>query len=568
MANENDTINDWTIMFFFASDMELSPLTVSQIKAVKDAGYQKSTEVLLYFDSNEQGVPTRLFNMNKGGWGGRYESTQIGDGADPYIRSFLDDEIMPDAMDGDKGKCTNSLKTKLTEPDTMNATKALENFIGYCQENSPAKHYLLFLVGHGMVVANDTFLYDEHPRSSIALNDFGDLIRNFTKTISGEGSLELICLHSCSMSSIEVAYELRDTAKYMIASEGYSYVGSWPYRQLLKKIFNTTHEAKDKPLDESAVQTLIQKIYELTLYNAPDFAYSGYSHDLTLCSLDGPKIERLVEHLRKLTGYLKQSLKTDRGQQLILLAHLKSQAFWRDEYTDIYDFCRCLKELCDQSLKELNDFYGCLKELCDLKELNDCHLGVDASLKEVSDSCQAVMDEWEQQPEQPFDRLVVLSDNFGWQYQFAHGLSIYFPWIRPLSYDETGPFENYQNYAFNQARENSWDTFLEAYWKKTMRAPEKEDEQTDTNQTIQVRPSHLGLPISPVGAYNKPGGGYNKPGGSMADSPCICPSFKNFPMNTKLGRRTRGLPPMTARVEKAVYKNPEPPEPRNSRPEE
>lgn len=539
--NENDKINDWTIMFFFASDMELSPLTVSQIKAVKDAGYHEKTGVLLYFDSNEQGVPTRLFNMNKDGWSG-YERTQIGDGADPYIRSFLDDEIMPETLEQDKGRCTNSLKSKLMEPDSMNATKALENFIGYCQENSPAKHYLLFLVGHGMVVANDTFLYDEHPRSSITLNDFGDLIRNFTKTISGEGALELICLHSCSMSSIEVAYELRDTAKYMIASEGYSYVGSWPYRQLLKKIFNTTDKAEGKPLDESAVQTLIRRIYELTLYNAPDFAYSGYSHDLTLCSLDRTKIERLVEHLRKLTGHLKQSLKTDRGEQLIQLAHLKSQAFWRDEYTDIYDFCRCLKELCE------------------LEGL---------SQEELGSACKAVMDELEQRDEQrenPFDGLVVLSDNFGWQYQYAHGLSIYFPWIRPLSYDETGPFENYQNYAFNHARENSWDTFLEQYWEKTMRKPEPDVKQTDASQTIKVRPSNLGLPISPVGAYNKPGGGYNKPGGSMADSPCICPSFKNFPMKPKLGRRTKELP-MTSNFEKAFDKNPDSAEPKNSRPE-
>ena len=523
MPSENNTINDWTIMFFFASDMELSPLTVSQIKAVKDAGYQETTDVFLYFDSNEPGVPTRLFNVNKSLKKASKNRTRIGDGADPYVRSFLNDEIMPDDMITAKGKCTGTLKQKLTEPDSMNATDALWNFLGYCQENSPAKHYLLFLVGHGMVVANDTFLYDEHPRSSITLNDFGDLIRRFTKSISETGTLELLGLHSCSMSSIEVAYELRDTARYMIASEGYSYVGSWPYRQLLKKIFNTTQNPEGKPLDE-----LIQSIYELTLYNAPDFAYSGYSHDLTLCSLDGKKIARLVERLHQLTGNLKDSLKTDRGEQLILLAHLKSQAFWRDEYTDIYDFCRCLKVICDVT---------------------------DASQNELAKACQDVMDDLEQRP----DGLIVLSDNFGWQYQYAHGLSIYFPWIRPLGDEETGPFSKYQSYAFNSDFSgHTWDTFLEEYWiktmrasepdneaqEKTMRAPEdraseKEFERTEFDGIMEVRPSNLGFPSNPVGAYNKPGGGYNKPGGSMAESPCICPSIKNFPQTVKLNRRVR-----------------------------
>ena len=510
MPNGNNTINDWTIMFFFASDMELSPLTVSQIKAVKDAGYQRSTDVFLYFDSNEPGVPTRLFNVNKSLKKASKDPTRIGDGADPYVRSFLHDEIMPNDMVAAKGKCTATLKQKLTEPDTMNATEALWNFLGYCQENSPAKHYLLFLVGHGMVVANDTFLYDEYPRSSITLNDFGNLIRRFTKGISGTGALELIGLHSCSMSSIEVAYELRDTARYMIASEGYSYVGSWPYRQLLKKIFNTTEAAtKGQPLDERTVQTLIQKIYELSLYNAPDFAYSGYSHDLTLCSLDGNKIGRLVERLQQLTRILKESLTTDRGKQLILLAHLKSQAFWRDEYTDIYDFCRCLKVICDVT---------------------------DSSQKELAGSCQAVMDELEQRP----DGLVVLSDNFGWQYQYAHGLSIYFPWSQPLGTVEIDPLNHYQHYSFNRdVRGHSWYSFLDQYWNDTMRAPENEDEPPDFDRIMEVSQSSvLGFP-STFGAYNKPGGGYNKPGGSMAESPCICPSIKNFPTTVKLGRRVR-----------------------------
>jgi hypothetical protein len=32
------------------------------------------------------------------------------------------------------------------------------------------------------------------------------------------------------MSAVEVAYELKGKADYMIASQGLSFVGSWPYR--------------------------------------------------------------------------------------------------------------------------------------------------------------------------------------------------------------------------------------------------------------------------------------------------------------------------------------------------
>ena len=45
-------------------------------------------------------------------------------------------------------------------------------------------------------------------------------------------------MHSCSMSGVEVAYELKGKANYMMASQGVSFIGAWPYRQMLIKIYN------------------------------------------------------------------------------------------------------------------------------------------------------------------------------------------------------------------------------------------------------------------------------------------------------------------------------------------
>src|SRR6185503_4949673 len=126
MADKNTPQDDWTIMFFFACNNELSLLNVSQIKAVKEAGFQKSTELLLYFDSDEKGVPTRLFNMNKKRKGNP-PKTKIGDGKDPFIRSFLQDEIFPEEMDPKKGLSTAELQKKITVPDSMTASEALQN---------------------------------------------------------------------------------------------------------------------------------------------------------------------------------------------------------------------------------------------------------------------------------------------------------------------------------------------------------------------------------------------------------------------------------------------------------
>ena len=496
------TINDWTIMFFFASNNDLSPLNISQIKALKEAGFQKKTDIVLYFDSKQTGVPTRVFNVNDSRKD-KARRNKIGDGRDPYVRNFLEDEILPDDMDRRKGKCTKALFQELSYADTMNATDALKNFIGYCRENNKAKHYILVLVGHGMIVANDSFLSDDSPRSAIPLKQFGQILQEFGGAVRKEGSeFELLGLHSCSMSAIEVAYELKGSARYMMASEGLSYVGSWPYRQLLKKIFTTT----EKGLTRATVEVLMQRLYELSLHNATDFAIAGYSHDLTLCNLNEEKISDLVKPLKKLIGSLKEALDHKRGLELIQLAHLKSQSFWQEEYTDIYDFCRCLVQSCSMQ---------------------------DPWQSSLAADCEEVMKALRPRKD-PFDGLIVFSDNFGWEYQYAHGLSIYFPWTRPLGEEQTNPLNNYRKYAFNRGLgTNSWFSFLEDYWEKTRRTQRKNARSSKVLDSIMASPHSGGrgaLSNKPGGAYNKPSGGYNKPGAGYSDSVCICPSIKNFPI--------------------------------------
>jgi hypothetical protein len=501
MAETDATQNEWTIMFYFGSDNELSLLNISQIKAVKEAGYQRNTELLLYFDSNETGVPSRLFNINKKNRGNR-TGTRIGDGKDPFVTSFLKDQIFPDTMDPQKGDCTKTLCQKLNDPDSMTASESLINFIGYCVENKPAKHYILFLCGHGLIVGNDSFLLDAKPRSGIGLVDFGKIIGDLKKKITDRGGeFELLCLHSCSMSGIEVASELKNTAKYMIASQGFSYVGSWPYRQLMKKVFNVT----EKGLTEAAIRDLTARIFDLSLYNAPDFAFSGYSHDLTLCSLAEDKIAQLVGPLRKLTDNLKWSLKKKRGKQLILLAHLEAQSFWREDYTDIFDFCRCLYDNCDLD----NEFE-----------------------KSLATDCQDVMKVFADR-DYPFDGLVVFTDNFGWQYRYARGLSIYFPWTRPLGDVDNDPLKNYGTYAFSRdlGEGHSWLGFLQDYWDATVR-------QLDE---VAADPGLVEVMNNLEASFGKPSGSLNKPGQGYADSQCICPSIKNFPTTVKLGRRTKSF---------------------------
>ncbi|MDQ3917789.1 MAG: clostripain-related cysteine peptidase, partial [Acidobacteriota bacterium] len=309
--SDDKKLKEWTVMFFFAGDNSLSPLIVSQLKAIKDAGFHPGVNVLAHYDSNEPGVPIKILNVNrkriKEGQEGRPLRRDgspprpfvVGDNRDPFILNMADDTITSDDIDPDARGFTAEIKKEMDTADSVSALKALKNFIGFCGENYKAKNYLLFLVGHGLVVGRDTFLPDDNPASSVKLSEMRGALERFNEDIAKDGgTLQLLALHSCSMSAAEVAYELRGQAKYMMSSEGISYIGSWPYRQLLMKLFRNvirTRGGDPDSIDESTgeakplaagthvetVDELMKKLFDLTYNNAKDFALSGYSLDLS-----------------------------------------------------------------------------------------------------------------------------------------------------------------------------------------------------------------------------------------------------------------------------------------------
>jgi hypothetical protein len=514
--------NEWTVMYFFAGDKALSPLIVSQVKAIKDAGFQEHTDVLVHFDSNAQGAPTRLYEVNRERKKNSHRPTMIGDGNDPFVRNMFEDNVDPASIDEGVGPTSAAIKQALQKPNEVNAKDGLTNFLGYCRENHRAKHYLLFLVGHGLIVGNDTFLPDDVPASAITLRELDEVLGDFSGQAGKEGgAFELLAMHSCSMSALEVAYQLRGTANYLMASEGTSYVGSWPYRQLMKKLFNTVESARQAGAGASPdVPTLMSKLYYLAMYNATDYMLSGYSLDLALCSLAEEKFDRFKEPFQRLIAALRRALSDGRGKEIVQLAHLESQSYWQENYTDLFDLCECLRRKCDDN----DDLQRLIKEACDgLIGKTDKGAG-------------------------PFSDLVVHSDNFGSKYQFSHGLSIYFPWCEPSddeprqirgataeggaqqgTEEETpnSPMGRYRKYDFTtDFGDNSWYSFLKDYFRATRR----EEAEKDGGKFMLA--DLVPVVFNPFGALGPGGdketGSYSKETGGYGFG-CDCACLKNYP---------------------------------------
>jgi hypothetical protein len=358
----------------------------------------------------------------------------------------------------------------------LSPRQSLENFLRFCREHYPAKHYVLFLLGHGVVVGNDIFLFDEHVEErtgtgSLSLVELGVVLNDFAWEVRGQDSeFELVGFHSCSVSSLEVAYELQGTARYMLASEGPAFVGSWPYRQILIRLFN----ALSKFGPDVDVKTTLEKIFYDCLFNSADFLLAGYSYDLCLCNLG--KVSGIGPYIEKLSEALREGLESCLVRNLILLAHWKSQSYWEENYTDLADFCFCLNRLCEEYLClhcPPQSMTGLLREIISAGE--DL-IGQLRREKDGGDMVgqlakgEAEQDERGGQPKGE-EKIVVRAEFFGPAYQYSRGLAVYFPWSRPS--EDSQIMEEYEKYKFEKT---SWLKFLNKYFDTTLRKTRNDED--------------------------------------------------------------------------------------------
>ena len=278
---------EWTLMFYFASDNPLASTIVSQLKALKDAGYHPDANVIAQFDPHVVNTPVHVFDVNGVNKFWNPGKAEVGFAPnDPFIRDLVLDRLWGEK--DEELRCAvvrhvqvHNSKMKFDPPKPSAAMSgeqdpkdALTNFLSFCREYYPARHYMLFILGHGQVVGNDTLLYDDHAggsKNSLLLTELGEVLRTFNSDVHNDrepGEVEMIGLHSCSMSAMEVAYELKGATNYLLASQGPAYVGSWPYKQILIRIFtdlncdltpadvNGSH--KGRPGKQSLVEKLLK----------------------------------------------------------------------------------------------------------------------------------------------------------------------------------------------------------------------------------------------------------------------------------------------------------------------
>lgn len=326
----------------------------------------------------------------------------------------------------------------------------------------------------------------------------------------------------------------------MLASQGPTFVGSWPYRQILIRIFNEVEEKKDD------LKELIKDIFYYCLHNSSDFLLAGYSHQVTLCDLR--QIPELTVSMEKLSNALVNALTDDptnpkdevdaASKYVILYAHWKAQSFFQEMYTDLYDFCQCIIDRCKR-LREAEDHVT-----PQLAEIDLACREVKAKLEKTGLPSSSGAEQTSKK-----DSIIFQSEFAGPAFQYSHGLSVYFPWTEPL--DDSHILQQYREYKFTQEFKTSWLDFLKLYFDHTRRFTRKDElaergETTELTDAQALQEDILSLIYNgegPLGGYALKTDPNDKQGGD-----CDCISFKNYARDTRArGERRKRAQKMPGR---------------------
>lgn len=483
---------EWTMMFYFASDNSLASTIVGQLKALKDARFHPQVNVVAHFDPHVVNTPSQVFDINlveKLCPPNPDEEKKEIRHLDPFVPNLALDklpskdeveirQIITEHVKGLQEVRKSPVPRSTYDPPIpgpdligeVSPAKSLKAFLDFCAEHYPARHYILVILGHGEIIGNQTFLSDDFvdKQHFMSLTELGKIVGEFPG--KAQGKLEMVGFHSCSMSSVEVAFELAGKATYMLASQGPAYVGSWPYRSLLIRLFNDMDRHPRKEFDDADIKRMFLKMFKYCFFNNQDFQMAGYAFDISMVDLQKVDVAKeAISNLAKVLGSALTSSDKSIVKDLIRLAHLDAQSFSGESYTDLYDFCWRLEWLCEDS--KHTEVVNRINAAC-----NRTRMALRSYRGHDRDN----------------DKTFVVSSAFiGAAVQYSHGLSVLFPWTAPVDQDWK---KKYSESRFS--KDTQWDDFLQTYFTETMREtrenefkhfPGKVDDRDQSLGTILIK---------------------------------------------------------------------------------
>ncbi|ABQ46315.1 peptidase C11, clostripain [Thermotoga petrophila RKU-1] len=178
----------------------------------------------------------------------------------------------------------------------------LEYWLKYVFENFSSTYRALIMWDHGsawiydsIYVSSKAISFDDTSGSAIAVKDLGTALNNVVNSVLAGQKIDILGFDACLMGSLEVIYELRNTAQYIVASSFNEPVDGWDYSFLGEVTPDSTQ------LD---VAKMIVDSYKWYYSSYDSYRQNG----LSLAVYDTSQVEDFVSDLNSFISDLKADL--------------------------------------------------------------------------------------------------------------------------------------------------------------------------------------------------------------------------------------------------------------------
>ncbi|MBT9586295.1 hypothetical protein IV102_23335 [bacterium] len=220
-------------------------------------------------------------------------------------------------------------------PPNHGSSHTLSDFLRWGMENYPARHYMVVIGDHGQGFAGTGFDYLHKD-----VLDPGELKEALAQS---PVKPDVVMMDACEMGAVEIAYQIREQAGILIASEEIIGLGGLPHRQLLEYLQQNPHSSPTQ-----LARQIVSIASEDTI-NSVDRGKDPATEQLAALRLD--RTPAMVESIADLGKALAKSKVSGARLKEIIgdtqSFNLGSQRKPDCDYRDLGHFATLLQDECD-----------------------------------------------------------------------------------------------------------------------------------------------------------------------------------------------------------------------------
>ncbi len=275
-------------------DLETEQAAIRDLRELQRVGSTEAVKVVVQLDRNWPGTPERYI-----------------------VRKGISERAPESAT---RHGSANQRRTRRRGDRTSSGDReALSSFLEWSLKEHRAKRYLLVLWGHSYGLG-----FGRDHGDALTLQELREALGIFG---ADGGQLDLLGANACAMSYAEAAYELRDGAKYLVASEITMPFSGWPYSAILQRMNERLGQGSD--LSPEDLGGLI----------VDEFMRSFRHNGVALSLLNLHKTDLLPTRVRALAQALKPAMTTPDLSDRVADAFLDSAHGNVRPLIDLRDLC-------------------------------------------------------------------------------------------------------------------------------------------------------------------------------------------------------------------------------------